>query len=156
MDEAAGEHAVEAAYETGVRLLARREHSSLELARKLGSRGYSRDIVESVLDRLVWQGYLSDERFTEMFIRQRCEQGQGPVRIVADLAQRGIGESLARHYLDQQAVDWIDQARLVRQRRFGDTRPTSRRDWARQARFLAGRGFSAEQVHAVLNARTDE
>ena len=157
MDDEHDDHdAEEAAYEAGVRLLARREHSSRELARKLRSRGYSRDTVELVLDRLVRQAYLSDERFTEAFVRQRCEQGHGPVRIIADLAERGIDEGLARHYLDQQAVDWFEQARTARARKFGDTLPHSRREWARQARFLAGRGFSAEQVYRVLDARDDE
>ena len=147
------DEAVDVGYEAGVRLLARREHSSLELARKLGSRGHEQRVIELVLDRLVRQGYLSDERFTEMFVRQRCEQGQGPVKIVSDLAERGIDERLARYYLDQQSVDWIEQARAVRVRRFGEAFPDDRREWARQARFLASRGFSAEQVYSVLDRR---
>lgn len=153
MDDADDED-VDAAYEAGVRLLARREHSSLELARKLGSRGHEQRVIELVLDRLVRQGYLSDERFTEMFVRQRCEQGHGPVKIVSELSERGVDESLARYYLDQQAVDWIEQARTVRARRFGEALPEGRREWARQARFLASRGFSTEQVYRVLDPRT--
>ncbi|SEO44843.1 regulatory protein RecX [Aquisalimonas asiatica] len=147
------EEAMDAGYEAGVRLLARREHSSQELARKLGARGYEQRVIELVLDRLVRQGYLSDERFTEVFVRQRCQQGQGPVKIVSDLSQRGIDERLARYYLDQQSVDWIEQARAVRVRRFGEALPDDRRERARQARFLASRGFSAEQVYSVLDSR---
>lgn len=144
------------AYETGVRLLARREHASRELAQKLTRRGFSGDVVDGVVDRLFREGYLSDDRFTEAFVRQRCEQGQGPLKIIAALAERGIDEALARQYLDRQDVDWIEQARLARSRRFGESLPADRREWARQARFLASRGFSSEQVYRVLDARTDE
>ncbi|MDN3517967.1 regulatory protein RecX [Aquisalimonas lutea] len=146
----------EEAYETGVRLLARREHASRELAQKLARRGFSGDVVNDVVDRLFREGYLSDDRFTEAFVRQRCEQGQGPLKIIAALAERGIDEALARQYLDRQDVDWIEQARLARSRRFGENLPADRREWARQARFLASRGFSSEQVYRVLDARTDE
>lgn len=144
------------AYETGVRLLARREHASRELAQKLTRRGFSGEVVDDVVDRLFREGYLSDDRFTEAFVRQRCEQGQGPLKIIAALAERGIDEALARQYLDRQEVDWVEQARLARSRRFGESLPADRREWARQARFLASRGFSSEQVYRVLDARTDE
>lgn len=144
------------AYETGVRLLARREHASRELAQKLTRRGFSGDVVDGVVDRLFREGYLSDDRFTEAFVRQRCEQGQGPLKIIAALAERGIDEALARQHLDRQEVDWVEQARLARSRRFGESLPADRREWARQARFLASRGFSSEQVYRVLDARTDE
>ena len=40
-------------------LLARREHSRLELSKKLGARGFPRDVVARVIDRLEQSGALS-------------------------------------------------------------------------------------------------
>ncbi len=156
MDADAGADDFDAAYEAGVRLLARREHASRELQRKLTARGFSEAVTREVLDRLVQERYLSDDRFTEAFVRQRCEQGQGPLKIIAALGERGIDESLARHYLSLQEVDWLTQAREARRRRFGEAPPVDRKEWARQARFLASRGFSSEQVYRVLDERAHE
>ena len=71
-------------------LLARREHSRRELARKLAARGFPSDVVSAVLDQLERTGALADARFTDSFVRSRIGKGQGPQRIRAELAQRGI------------------------------------------------------------------
>lgn len=146
----------DAAYAKGVQLLARREHAVTELAGKLKRQGFDPDAVSEAVDRLVDDGYLSDARFAEAFVRQRCEQGQGPVKIRAALAERGVDEALAQDALDQQAVDWLEQARAARLKRFGARPPADLKERARQARFLAGRGFEAEQVYRVVDSRDDE
>ena len=150
-----GPEAADQAFETGVRLLARREHASGELRRKLRQRGFGEAAVEAALARLSECGYLSDERFVEVFVRNRCEQGHGPLRLEADLQARGVNAATYRPFLDALDVDWVALAREQKRRRFGAGRPSSRRDWGRQGRYLAGRGFSAEQVRAVLNEEDD-
>ena len=132
-----------------IRLLARREHSRFELARKLVSKGRDRAVTDRVLDGLAQEGLLSDERFTEQFVRSRIEAGYGPLRIRADLRERGIGSDLAGDYLDGKESDWRERCRAAWARRF-NTPPNDRRDWARQSRFLANRGFSGDHVRRVL------
>jgi regulatory protein len=44
-------------------LLARREHSVLELTRKLQARGFEPQLVDAALQQLVADGLLSDARF---------------------------------------------------------------------------------------------
>lgn len=144
------------AYGKGVQLLARREHAVAELAGKLKRQGFDGGAVSQAVDRLVDEGYLSDARFTEAFVRQRCEQGQGPVKIRAALAERGIDETLAREALERQTVDWLELARAARRKRFGATLPTDQKERARQARFLAGRGFESEHVYRVVDARDND
>ena len=144
------------AYGKGVQLLARREHAVAELAGKLKRQGFDGDAVSRAVDRLVDDGYLSDARFTEAFVRHRCEQGQGPVKIRAALAERGIDEALAQEALERQAVDWLEQARAARRKRFGGAPPADKKERARQARFLAGRGFESEHVYRVVDPRDDD
>nr|WP_288993282.1 RecX family transcriptional regulator [uncultured Marinobacter sp.] len=79
--------------------------------------------------------------------------GYGPLRIQAELQQRGIQEtpSCVREMND---TDWSDRATLLREKRFGLS--DIRDDWdekARQARFLARRGFSSEHVENALEQR---
>jgi regulatory protein len=136
-------------------LLARREYAELELARKLRSRGFGDDDIEPVIAALKADGLLSDERFTEMLVRSRINRGQGPVRIRAELKERGVDEELAQSFLVEPASVWMSRAAAARRKRFGPDAPSDRTAWARQARFLLQRGFPTELVYRAL-ARPDD
>ena len=140
---------------TAVDLLARREHSRRELTRKLGSRGFPDDVVIAVLDELEQSGELADARFTDTFVRSRVAKGQGPQRIRAELAQRGIGDAAADEVLRGTEVDWLETIRAARRKRFGAELPRDYAERAKQARFLQYRGFSSEQIRAALELDAD-
>lgn len=132
-------------------LLARREHGRQELQHKLCQKGLAQDVVRDVLAELAAEGLLSDERFTEAFIHARCQRGQGPQRIRAELRERGISESLIDACLDERSEQWLEAIRGARQKRFGGRLPQEWSERARQARFLRYRGFTEEQIRACLN-----
>jgi regulatory protein len=131
-----------------VAYLARREHSRAELAKKLSAHG-TQEEIDSVLNRLQDAKLLSDQRFAAAFIRSRAERF-GVGRLRQELRQRGVEECLAERELasDDLPVE-IERARLVWQKRF-DSQPADAREWAKQARFLQGRGFSPEIIRRVL------
>ncbi len=135
-------------------LLARREHSLAELRTKLAARAFSPEEIEEALARLVSEGLADNSRFVGAFIASRIRKGQGPIRIRAELLERGIdGDSIARALND--AHDWRTLAREVRVRRFGVRAPLDVRDRARQSRFLEYRGFTAEQVRGCFTGDDD-
>ncbi len=136
--------------DAGLKLLARREHSVSELRGKLAGRGYDPSAIEAALNELVERGLLSDQRFAEAFLRSRRERGQGPLKIRAQLMQRGVQSGLIDAALSGAEVDWDQCAAAARRRRFGDSAPAGRAELARQARFLQGRGFSSGQVASAL------
>jgi len=138
---------------TALDLLARREHSRRELERKLGSRGFPDEVIASALDSLELSGELAAARFTESFIRSRAARGQGPARIRAELAERGIDREQAAELLRAAGIDWAALASSARDKRFGAARPTDFKERARQARFLEYRGFDRAAVRAALGAR---
>ncbi len=140
---------------TAVDLLARREHSRLELTRKLAARGFPDDVIAPALDALERAGTLAAARFTESFIRSRLARGQGPVRIRAELAERGVAGEQAAELLNSADIDWRAAARDARRKRFGAAPPRDFRERARQARFLQYRGFDAEHVRAALELDAD-
>ncbi|MDX1443640.1 MAG: regulatory protein RecX [Gammaproteobacteria bacterium] len=131
-------------------LLARREHSFGELERKLLQRGLANDVVELQLGQLVEEGLLSDERFAEQFVRQRVERGQGPVKIRAEMQQRGVDAELIDIQLEAHDDEWPRLAENARNKRFGEEIPAEYEERARQARFLQQRGFGMEQIRRVL------
>jgi len=135
-----------------LRLLARREHSRLELTRKLLQRQLPQAVIEAVLDDYQEQDWLSDERFAEAYARQRIEAGYGLLRITGELNQRGVPDK-ADTLRAMSSTDWCDQAVRVRRKRFGllDLRGQLE-ERLRQMRFLQRRGFTQEQINAALDA----
>jgi regulatory protein len=134
-------------------LLARREHSRLELEQKLAARNFDPELVRAVLDELEQEGLLSAERFAESFVASRYAKGQGPYRIRRELAERGV-ES-ASGVIDDRRFDWDALARATRVKRFGAAPPADIRDKARQVRFLEYRGFGHEQIKRALEEPLD-
>jgi regulatory protein len=82
------------AFDAGIRLLARRAHSSAELGRKLARRGYEADEVQSALQRLGQRGYLDDNAFADGLVRRRSVS-RGPLALSAELAAKGVDRRVA-------------------------------------------------------------
>ena len=137
-----------------VGLLSRREHSRIELERKL-RRHLSDDETEAdlavVLDRLQAQRLLSDARFAASLVRQRSPR-YGDLRIARDLRERGVSGADADTALA--SLDGTEALRALAawSRRF-DTLPASANDRGRQGRYLQTRGFSMDAIRAVLDGK---
>lgn len=141
--------------ERAMKLLARREHSRTELWRKLERATDDVEPLAEALDELASEAWQSDARFAESFSRQRIEAGYGPLRIRAELEQRGVpGDSEALTALAED--DWIGMAAEQRERRFGVQLPGDWKEKGRQGRFLAQRGYSRSQIEKALVMAPDE
>jgi regulatory protein len=142
--------------------LAQREHSRVELRRKLLPHAKSEDElaassgaaphepaaarVEALLDWLEAHRYLSQERFVESRVHARSARF-GNLRIRQELKQHQVALSpeAAQALKDGE----LGRARAVRERKFAQW-PADAAERARQARFLAGRGFSPEVIARAL------
>jgi regulatory protein len=79
----------DSALDAGLRLLARRAHSRVELLLKLTRRGYDGEAIRAALRRLEELGYLDDQAFARSFVRRRGSV-RGPRALSAELAARGV------------------------------------------------------------------
>lgn len=151
-----------------LKALARREHSSIELRRKLDSRasgmaatGRSQQHIDQVIEALTLDGSLSDERFVAEYVRTRIAKGFGPLRIRMELLERGVPDRLAEHELTRPSEFWQEQAARVCQQKFAglleelhsDSSEFSQQRWNRCARFLSQRGFPADLIYRTLDGR---
>jgi len=107
--------------------------------------------VEQLLDRLQTQGLLSDERFVESRVRVRAS-ALGTRRIQMELARHGL--KLPAQPLQQLRDSELARATQLWQRKFAAS-AKGPRERARQARFLAARGFSGEVIRRVLAAAAE-
>ncbi len=133
-----------------IELLSRREHSLFELKRKLASRGFDVLEVNEVLAKLQDEGLQDDARFIEAYVYSRTQKGYGPLRIQADLKQRGVNDILLEDFLDFQSPHWDQRVIDVQKKRFGSIPPENYKDYAKQVRFLQYRGFTADQIKRAL------
>jgi len=136
-------------------LLARREYGCRELERRLQRADFPAVLISETCAALQSEGLLSDERFVESFITARRSRGQGPVRIRAELRERGVDEALISTALDPRDPDWLDCLREVHQKRFAGKFPETLNERARQQRFLGYRGFTAEQIRRLFRIDDD-
>ena len=147
--------------------LAQREHSRVELRRKLlrvahksaqaaGGDGGDSDCdakadaaieVDALLDWLIAQRYLSEARFVESRVNARAAR-YGELRIRQELGQHGAMLDAATHARLKGSE--VARARAAWLRKFGDTCAATAKERARQMRFLAGRGFSGDVIRQVL------
>lgn len=140
--------------ERAIRLLARRDHSRAELARKLAVHGDA-EAVEDAMARMDELGLVDDRRYAEAWIRGKAARF-GAARLRHDLAQRGIDQDTIEAALQAEQPDSeLDRAREIWRARYGES-PADRREWARQARFLQSRGFSSSIIAKLLKERPDE
>jgi len=106
-----------------VDILSRREHSYVELEQKLRSRDYEACFIDDVLAQLIDQGYLSDRRFAELYIRQRSQKGYGRRDIESWLIARGVDRSLIQSAMRVEAPDWVEIATATLRKKCGLGRP---------------------------------
>ncbi len=110
--------------------------------------------IELLLDDLEKRGWLSEARFVEQLTTVRRRKF-GAGRILHELKEKGVGGATLEQARDRLRKDELAAARAVWQKKFG-VLPKTLAEKAKQARFLAGRGFSAEAIRRILKAGDDE
>lgn len=132
-------------------ILARREHSCAELKRKLQTKSFPLDLIETVLQQLQKEDLLSDSRFAESYVRFRAMKGFGPLKIQQELKERGVDEGLIRVFIDMSDSRWTEAAEDARLKRFGLAIPKDAKARSKQIRFLQYRGYSHEQMKSLFS-----
>jgi regulatory protein len=134
--------------------LSRREYSRQELARKLSEHAESLEQLEALLDTLEREKWLSNERFAESLVRRKAVR-YGTLRVKQELAAHGLDPELVSSHVAELRGTELERALGAWQRKF-QSLPGSQEERAKQGRFLAARGFSADVIQRVLSGRWPE
>jgi regulatory protein len=127
-------------------LLARREHSRLELRQKLLQRGYPAERIEPALDRLVAERLLDESRYAELYACARADKGYGPLRIERELRERGVPDDAVAAALAGLADAWSPKLRELHRKRFKSRLPAGAAERMQQTRVLRQHGFTLDQI----------
>ena len=131
-----------------LRLLSQREHSRLELERKLSAHEIEPGTLAKALDELQARGFISEERVIESVIHRRGAK-LGTARLKQELQAKGLSGEAVTEALEQLRSTELERALEVWARKFGES-ATDPKERARQVRFLISRGFAAEVVRKVV------
>ena len=137
-----------------LRLLARREHTRAELARKLAPDAESPAALDALLQQLEARSQVSDERYAEARAH-RLSRKFGALRVRRELVAKGVEpEAAARFAADVERTD-LERARSILARKYR-TPATGPNERARRMRFLLARGFSGDVIRRALGATATE
>jgi regulatory protein len=137
-----------------LRLLSQREHSRVELERKLAKYEEEPGTLARALDELAAKDFISEARVVQSVLHQRASR-HGALRVRQELLHKGIApEAVAEAIAGLQGSE-LDRAREVWLRRFGAPAQDAA-ERAKQMRFMLARGFAGPVVSRVLRYDPDE
>lgn len=136
-----------------LRYLSMREHSRMELARKLARHAHEDENIDKLLDELEAANFLSQSRFSESLVHRRAARF-GNSRILQELQSHGIDSDSLTDIKANLNQGEVARARAVWERKFGQP-PIDAADRSRQMRFLQQRGFSHRAIQAALRGSAE-
>lgn len=136
-----------------IRYLSMREHSQEELIRKLKPYAQSPEEIEIVLQKLLDKGLQSNERFAENLIRRKAER-YGQNRLLQELKQHQIDPQVRNELMEKVQGSEFERAYVLWERKFGVVSKDPK-EMAKQARFLANRGFAADLISKIIRLKNN-
>lgn len=134
-----------------IRYLSMREHSQEELIRKLKPHAQSTEEIQIVLQKLLDKGLQSNERFAENLLRRKAER-YGQNRLLQELKQHHIDPQTRNELLEKVKDSEFERAHALWERKFGVVSKDPK-EMAKQARFLANRGFASDLISKIIRAK---
>ncbi len=135
-------------------LCARAEHSSGEMLEKMRRWQLSEDARERVLDRLIDEKFVDDERFARLFVREKIRFDRwGRRKIEQALYQKGVASDISHRVLDE--VD--DEAyvaelkKLIAAKRRSVQAESDYEMRAKLTKYALGRGFGYNVIRQCID-----
>ena len=137
-------------YNKALDLVSRREHSCYELLQKLNKRfPETMPIIEDVVQKLVTNNILNDERFAELYLSSRARKGFGPKKIEMELNSKKIDSSFIANAIAKYD-SWAENAENELLKKFKGIKPNDFNSKMKQKQFLFNRGFSTQIIEQIL------
>jgi regulatory protein len=138
-----------------LRFLAVRARSVKEIRAKLADKGVDVPVLEKVIEKLLDLNYLDDAEFAGQWTRHLAfNLLYGDRRIEASLREKGIPDEIIRKAISDNREELGEKAalrRVLNKKIKGlEAGNLDRKQRARLARMLAGRGFSTSLIYEVL------
>jgi regulatory protein len=145
------------AYVDGLKMLARRELSEMQVRQRLARKGHQPDEIDGAITRLREERALDDTRVAEAIARtETAIRRRGKVRVRMQIERAGISKDTAKRAIDD-VFGTIDDGALLQssltKRLRGRETIADDREFQRIYRYLVAQGFESDQIVRALTAR---
>lgn len=137
----------------------RAERSPSEVIRKLCNYNLSDAVVARIMQRLTQEGFLSEKRFAESFVRDKHRfQKWGRAKIEFELRRKGIDSTIISRAVEQISDEETDEILLDLLRKKVRTikAKSSYERRAKLFRYAAGKGFASGNINTCINLLNKE
>jgi len=143
------------AKDSAFRSLSRRAHSVFELRTKLFRKGWQKEIVQKVLDDLIDNNFLNDEKFADAFVEERSRKNVGINKLKSELMKRGVDRKISESLLNnldrnssfESAFELAGKKYTQLKDRGFDNSKIRNKLYA----FLLSRGFESDFILKIIN-----
>jgi regulatory protein len=141
--------------ETALNYLEHRERSSCEVRLHLLSKGFQEEEIEEELQSLKELRYIDDARYCSDYIRYGAGKGRGPVRLQAELAEKGVEAGLIQEALTERFDRQTEKEAAMKEavKLLAGREPDGRPDekiLAKIGRRLNSLGYHADVIYDVI------
>ena len=140
-----------------LRALGRRMHTAHEIRTVLSRRGCENNVVESVLEKLVQQGYIDDLNFARIWVASRSvHKLHGSLRLRQDLRKKGVLDEIIDSALGDSLPDEEEVAIAIKaaEKKLRTIRSTGRATGLKGKdalyRHLKSRGFTTRVISLAM------
>lgn len=136
------------AYGLALAYVVRRMRSRHELADYFRRKGYDEALSRQLIAKLDKLGLADDEKFAEAWVRnRRLLKPVSRRRLVQELRQKRVSDDIIEHAL---ASDQADERAILRELITRRRKQTRYQDNLKLMRYLAGQGFSYDDIKAAF------
>ncbi len=116
------------------------------LYKKIINTHYSRQDVEKVIEKLKEQELINDEKFVEIYVKDRLVVRPKSIRLLKrELIKKGINENLIEKYFLENEFNEEETAILLLKKKWGRFKKLNeKKRFEKSIKFLLSRGFSYE------------
>ena len=145
-------------FSKALKYISYKNRSLKEVAEYLKKNDYSSEQIKDTLEKLMDYKFVDDEKFSEVFIRNKQYKGKSKKLISYELKQKGINKELSESALENADEDLITAKNYIKKRisQFSRLDPEKRKQ--RIVGRLQSRGYSWDVIKEVLkqiNEATD-
>ena len=142
------------ALERAMNYIARCRKTSFQLRKYLTDKEYAPAVVNYVMDKMKYYGYIDDKAYAQAYVEQNS-QSKGARRVKQELIQRGIKLSEAEEVSEQERVFSLDNATRLAER-YMRGKDCDIKTIVKLQRYLVSRGYDFDIVNSVVRAYKDK
>ena len=142
------------ALERAMNYIARGRKTSFQLRKYLTDKEYAPAVVNYVMDKMKYYGYIDDKAYAQAYVEQNS-QSKGARRVKQELIQRGIKLSEAEEVSEQERDFSLDNATRLAER-YMRGKDCNIKTIVKLQRYLVSRGYDFDIVNSVVRAYKDK